>query len=139
MWFGGDHGDHAVQTDPRVKHRLDPLERYAGLRVALGLAILFVGLPSLSLPSDMGVIPYEFPTELLAASTWERYLLSLLGVLFTVLPVEPPWDLPVPVVIGTSWQIAVALTFVVLAVLGVWLIKSGWQAARANQRTLSRR
>lgn len=122
-----------VIDDPRVKHELEPPVPFAGSRVALALAILLVILPALSLPSRIGIVPYAYPRAFIHSSEFLRYCICLVGSWLTFLPAKPPWDLPVPKVVGAGWQVTTAVAFVALVWAGVRLLKDGWAAALKNR------
>jgi hypothetical protein len=135
IWWGDRQ---AEEHDPRVTHQIEELKPYAALRVLLGLVIILVGLPALVLPSAVGVIPYDYPQGFIQSPAALRYLICLLGSVFTFLSIKPPWDLPFPQVVGTDWQVGVAVLFLVMAYAGVKLVRNGWKCSRSNLATIRR-
>jgi hypothetical protein len=125
--------------DPRVKHNEEKPEPYAVLPLVIGILILCVGLPILSLPSRLGIIPYDYPPDFLKSSGLLRYLICLLGSFFTFLPWKTPWDLPIPKVVGAGWQVIAAIAFLLMVGLGVTFVRSGWKRAVENKKILKRR
>ena len=124
--------------DPRAKHDLEQPASGAPWRLAVGLVILLVVLPALALPSRFGVIPYAYSHEFETSPEFLRYCICLLGSWLTFLPTKPPWDLPVPKVVGAGWQVAAAILFVALVWVGTGLLKTGWSRVLKN-RDIARR